>query len=933
MLDAVLPVADEFLALVAEARAHAAEDPFSEPGLTVALALSRRMDEGRLDIPQLGALIQALAARGFAARAERIRQYLGGVEGSDADAAFTRLATTLARPDPADSPIPFASYRTAVERTRWGAVFTAHPTFSMHPDTHAALAAAAAGEGALPGGALKLRPPQVTLEQEFDQAVAAITHGRDALDRLAAAFLSAAREIWRDRWHGLEPRALTLASWVGYDTDGRTDIGWHDTLRLRLRMKALQLSRLHGQIAALPEAMHGSLLPRIAAAEAAVAAQIEASPTGTDPAPQAVQRFAQAMLEGREAAILDPAVLAPHFAEAVQAAPDDQARLGLGVAKAGLLAHGLGLAHTHVRLNATQVHNAVRQRLGLAANPEDAAARRRLFGAINQALEEATPEPIDFGALMVEASSATRLMMTVAMMRKHIDAVSPVRFLIAETETGYTLLAALWLARSLGVEDGVEISPLFETESALTKGSRLVEEALRSPQFRAHLRVRGRFAIQLGYSDSGRYVGQLAASYLIERLKLRLVELLKRNDLAGVELVLFDTHGESIGRGAHPASLPARLRYLHPPAVALACAEAGIATRVETSFQGGDGYLLFARPELARAAIARIAEAAFAVPPPAPDPIYAEADYAADFFTRINQSMARLVEDRGYAAILGAFGPALLDKTGSRPSVRQSDGMGGPAMISHPRELRAIPNNAVLQQLGYYANVIHGLGAATAEAPDQFAELRTRSARFRNALGLAEAGLGISDIDVLGAYAASLDPGTWLERAARTRRPGRREALVSVAHALESFGLGPDAASLLRRLLADSIALRAAWPEAPLMSDRLFLLHAIRITAIHRVWLIAVAIPDFSPRHGMTRSMLLRRLLQLDIEGAVAMLEKIFPPVIDVASTLDFGEPVPARRPASYEREHRTLFAPLRELAVLIREVSAAVAFECGAFG
>jgi hypothetical protein len=38
-----------------------------------------------------------------------------------------------------------------------------------------------------------------------------------------------------------------------------------------------------------------------------------------------------------------------------------------------------------------------------------------------------------------------------------------------------------------------------------------------------------------------------------------------------------------------------------------------------------------------------------------------------------------LVDDAGYAALLGAFGPALLDKTGSRPSARQTDGMGGEA--------------------------------------------------------------------------------------------------------------------------------------------------------------------------------------------------------------------------------------------------------------
>ena len=54
-------------------------------------------------------------------------------------------------------------------------------------------------------------------------------------------------------------------------------------------------------------------------------------------------------------------------------------------------------------------------------------------------------------------------MMTIAQIIKHVDGSVPVRFLIAETETGYTLLAALWLARLFGIERHIEISPLFET--------------------------------------------------------------------------------------------------------------------------------------------------------------------------------------------------------------------------------------------------------------------------------------------------------------------------------------------------------------------------------------------------------------------------------------------------------------------------------------
>ncbi len=60
---------------------------------------------------------------------------------------------------------------------------------------------------------------------------------------------------------------------------------------------------------------------------------------------------------------------------------------------------------------------------------------------------------VDFGALAAERASATRMMMTIAQIVKHLDGSKPVRLLIAETETGYTLLCALWLAEPFGIAD------------------------------------------------------------------------------------------------------------------------------------------------------------------------------------------------------------------------------------------------------------------------------------------------------------------------------------------------------------------------------------------------------------------------------------------------------------------------------------------------
>src|SRR3546814_14296225 len=84
-------------------------------------------------------------------------------------------------------------------------------------------------------------------------------------------------------------------------------------------------------------------------------------------------------------------------------------------------------------------------------------------------------------------------------------------------------------------------------------GDRIVEDALRSPHFRDYVRRTGRLCLQFGFSDSGRYVGQLAATFWIERLRLKVAAALARHGLTGVQVVLFSTHGQSVGPGGPPA--------------------------------------------------------------------------------------------------------------------------------------------------------------------------------------------------------------------------------------------------------------------------------------------------------------------------------------------------------------------------------------------
>ena len=186
---------------------------------------------------------------------------------------------------------------------------------------------------------------------------------------------------------------------------------------------------------------------------------------------------------------------------------------------------------------------------------------------------------------------------------------------------------------------------------------------------------------------------------------------------------------------------------------------------------------------------------------------------------------------------------------------------------------------------------------------------------------------------MLRAVIGTLDPGSWLDRAAQTQRPGRREALVAVARALERLNLWADAQSMFRRIQADHLALRVAWEGAPRMAMREVLLHALRLVLIHRIWLLATRIPDFAPRSGITRLSMEAAILRLDIEPALAMLAEIFPVAPDDTADYDYAEPRAPRAMAAYAREHAEIFDPIRRHFALIREIATAVTHEVGAFG
>ncbi len=955
-----------------------AKDPFSNPVLMLAHDLSRRIAAGELTYETLGESLHLLTVQAFLTRSRRLTRYLGETDPRRNIDTLRRLARRLAA-DGEGATVPFEEYKARVEREIFGAVLTGHPTFNLSADLMHALVDLATGrdENGAPldddareerielARTREHRPEPMTLEREHELSQDAIVNLHGALRRLYASILEVAEELYPMEWRQLTPRLVTVASWVGYDLDGRSDIGWTDTLHMHLRGHASRLKLTLAEVASIRSAAlsHEPAGQALAAALDRISARLsgaihevqdEIAAFGRSEAePHEVRarigKISRRIIEGLPQRLTDSGKLIAVLQEAIDVSRSSALARRLIVLRAELANTGLGLSHVHVRINASQLHNSIRQAVGMETDPDDPRYRATYVSRIDDMLGKVQTASINFGSMLIERASARRLFMVVAQMLKFVDSNTPIRFLIAECETAFTVLTALYYARLFGVENRVDISPLFETEKALENGHRIIAQLLSFPAYRAYVQKRGRLCVQTGYSDAGRYLGQMAAGAAIERLKLRLARVLKENGMTGVELVLFDTHGESVGRGAHPTNLTEALAYADTPASREAWRRNGIPVKEEVSFQGGDGYLYFMNQSSALAALTRIMEHAVEPPPAAAaDPFYAEGETLRELFTAITTFQVDLMADPDFGALLGAFATNFLYPSGSRNMVRQRED-AEPKAVAYAAELRAIPQNAALQQLGVLANSWGGLGAAITRDPKRFAELYHASPRLRSLMGIAEYALTVGSFDAVRAYIETQNPNLWLLRAGATDDRRWAERLRSVARLLERANLHEAQDRIVRKLYADHLLATEGiteitngvggnrGAEALVESDTrsaLLILHAFRVALILELYELATRVPDFGPQMGTTRERTLLRLLHLDVTGAVNSLERIFS-LQPSAAVEDFGEEATYRGDDShtYETEHEQVFRPLRERFELVRRVSSAIVHHIGFLG
>jgi len=563
---------------------------------------------------------------------------------------------------------------------------------------------------------------------------------------------------------------------------------------------------------------------------------------------------------------------------------------------------------------------------------------------LREAIAQVRPHRANFAALAIESSTAIRQFLAMAQILHHIDADAPIRMLVAECEQPATVLAALYFARMFGIEDKVDVSPLMETENALEHGGRFLDELLAEEEYRAYARRRGRVAIETGFSDAGRFVGQIPASLAIERLQGRLAEAMAANGLTDVAALIFNTHGESMGRGAHPGGMKDRLEWPLSPWALRRFVRADIRLEPEVSFQGGDGYLFFATPELALATLCRIAvlHPGEADPDAPPDPFYRRTDLSLDFYRAIRDHQHAHLESRTYARAVTAFGLGLLSPTGSRVSRRQSDVASEREMSL--RQIRAIPHNAVLQQLGYPVNVIAGFGSAAEGNYEELAELLGESERGRQLVRLVRAAEALGSIKTVAAFGELFNSAYWASRPYR----GTESDLSEPCEALAEYLVKDDRVGVFRRLASrlriDGLKLHrllALIPDEQPLEDRERVrrtiggLQALRLALFQHMFLRAISVPAFSRANDVSRDDVLEMVFTLRIDDALAQLRRAFPTEFPRLDDFDLAEPTdyPEQADEGYEALRRTFIDPIEQAHALSLRISTAIANLFGAHG
>ncbi len=178
-------------------------------------------------------------------------------------------------------------------------------------------------------------------------------------------------------------------------------------------------------------------------------------------------------------------------------------------------------------------------------------------------------------------------------------------YIISMASEASDVLAVQLLLKECGVSWPMPVAPLFETLDDLNNSPKVMRSLLEIDWYRGY--ISGRQYVMIGYSDSAKDAGSLAAGWAQYESQEALVQLSEEKD---VTLTLFHGRGGTIGRGGLPAKAAI---HSQPPG--------SLTGGFRVTEQGETIRYKFGMPQLAKRSLSIYAAAvveAILSPPPAP---------------------------------------------------------------------------------------------------------------------------------------------------------------------------------------------------------------------------------------------------------------------------------------------------------------------------
>lgn len=505
------------------------------------------------------------------------------------------------------------------------------------------------------------------IEHSLWQAVPAFMRGVDELlQRCCASRLP------------LQAVPLRFASWMGGDRDGNPNVTAQVSAEVLLQARrvaaGLHLADVERLITDL--SMHQ--------ASPALRARVGATPEPYRALLRQLRSRLQATCDWLDAALQQPGLPAPaavlhdnaELIEPLLLCHDSLSACGMAAIADGALldslrrAHvfGLSLVRLDIRQDASRHAAAlaeITRYLGLGDYLGWDEAQRVAF------LERELDNPRPLLPAHYEPGAETAEVLATCRVIAQAPAAALGSYVISMAGAPSDVLAVELLLKEAGLQRPIRVVPLFETLDDLEHAGPVIDRLLALPGYRA--RLDGPQEVMIGYSDSAKDAGTLAAAWAQYRAQEALVEVCARH---GVELLLFHGRGGTVGRGGGPAH-----------AAILSQPPGSVAGRFRVTEQGEMIRFKFGLPGLAEQNLnlylAAVLEATL-LPPPAPG-----AEWRAQM-ERLAADGLKAYRDvvRGEAHFVDYFRQATPElelgrlPLGSRPARRRSGGI---------ESLRAIP--------------------------------------------------------------------------------------------------------------------------------------------------------------------------------------------------------------------------------------------------